>query len=151
MDRQFSQFDSEKGGGDFLDKFKLDYRNDLRFKRKLVIKRKGSMEYVFSLDREELGQDNVLSYNSYNRFLLNNLFKIDFRMNKSDLRIMFKLEQKVVLESVNVVLVVDNEVGGLIFFGFDLVFVLEVEINIKDFFKIMDFIVLLFCQMFFFI
>lgn len=39
----------------------------------------------------------------------------------------------------------DNEVGGLIFFGFDLVFVLEVEINIKDFFKIMDFIVLLFC------
>lgn len=72
-------------------------------------------------------------------------------MNKSDLRIMFKLEQKVVLESVNVVLVVDNEVGGLIFFGFDLVFVLEVEINIKDFFKIMDFIVLLFCQMFFFI
>lgn len=151
MDRQFSQFDSEKGGGDFLDKFKLDYRNDLRFKRKLVIKRKGSMEYVFSLDREELGQDNVLSYNSYNRFLLNNIFKIDFRMNKSDLRIMFKLEQKVVLESVNVVLVVDNEVGGLIFFGFDLVFVLEVEINIKDFFKIMDFIVLLFCQMFFFI
>lgn len=151
MDRQFSQFDSEKGGGDFVDKFKLDYRNDLRFKRKLVIKRKGSMEYVFSLDREELGQDNVLSYNSYNRFLLNNLFKIDFRMNKSDLRIMFKLEQKVVLESVNVVLVVDNEVGGLIFFGFDLVFVLEVEINIKDFFKIMDFIVLLFCQMFFFI
>lgn len=151
MDRQFSQFDSEKGGGDIVDKFKLDYRNDLRFKRKLVIKRKGSMEYVFSLDREELGQDNVLSYNSYNRFLLNNLFKIDFRMNKSDLRIMFKLEQKVVLESVNVVLVVDNEVGGLIFFGFDLVFVLEVEINIKDFFKIMDFIVLLFCQMFFFI
>lgn len=151
MDRQFSQFDLEKGGGDFVDKFKLDYRNDLRFKRKLVIKRKGSMEYVFSLDREELGQDNVLSYNSYNRFLLNNLFKIDFRMNKSDLRIMFKLEQKVVLESVNVVLVVDNEVGGLIFFGFDLVFVLEVEINIKDFFKIMDFIVLLFCQMFFFI
>lgn len=151
MDRQFSQFDSEKGGGDFVDKFKLDYRNDLRFKRKLVIKRKGSMEYVFSLDREELGQDNVLSYNSYNRFLLNNIFKIDFRMNKSDLRIMFKLEQKVVLESVNVVLVVDNEVGGLIFFGFDLVFVLEVEINIKDFFKIMDFIVLLFCQMFFFI
>lgn len=151
MDRQFSQFDFEKGGGDFVDKFKLDYRNDLRFKRKLVIKRKGSMEYVFSLDREELGQDNVLSYNSYNRFLLNNLFKIDFRMNKSDLRIMFKLEQKVVLESVNVVLVVDNEVGGLIFFGFDLVFVLEVEINIKDFFKIMDFIVLLFCQMFFFI
>lgn len=151
MDKQFSQFDSEKGGGDFVDKFKLDYRNDLRFKRKLVIKRKGSMEYVFSLDREELGQDNVLSYNSYNRFLLNNLFKIDFRMNKSDLRIMFKLEQKVVLESVNVVLVVDNEVGGLIFFGFDLVFVLEVEINIKDFFKIMDFIVLLFCQMFFFI
>lgn len=151
MDRQFSQFDSEKGGGDFLDKFKLDYRNDLRFKRKLVIKRKGSMEYVFSLDREELGQDNVLSYNSYNRFLLNNLFKIDFRMNKSDLRIMFKLEQKVVLESVNVVLVVDNEVGGLIFFGFDLVFVIEVEINTKDFFKIMDFIVLLFCQMFFFI
>lgn len=151
MDRQFSQFDSEKGGGDFVDKFKLDYRNDLRFKRKLVIKRKGSMEYVFSLDREELGQDNVLSYNSYNRFLLNNLFKIDFRMNKSDLRIMFKLEQKVVLESVNVVLVVDNEVGGLIFFGFDLVFVIEVEINIKDFFKIMDFIVLLFCQMFFFI
>lgn len=151
MDRQFSQFDSEKGGGDFVDKFKLDYRNDLRFKRKLVIKRKGSMEYVFSLDREELGQDNVLSYNSYNRFLLNNLFKIDFRMNKSDLRIMFKVEQKVVLESVNVVLVVDNEVGGLIFFGFDLVFVLEVEINIKDFFKIMDFIVLLFCQMFFFI
>lgn len=151
MDRQFSQFDFEKGGGDFVDKFKLDYRNDLRFKRKLVIKRKGSMEYVFSLDREELGQDNVLSYNSYNRFLLNNLFKIDFRMNKSDLRIMFKVEQKVVLESVNVVLVVDNEVGGLIFFGFDLVFVLEVEINIKDFFKIMDFIVLLFCQMFFFI
>lgn len=151
MDRQFSQFDSEKGGGDFVDKFKLDYRNDLRFKRKLVIKRKGSMEYVFSLDREDLGQDNVLSYNSYNRFLLNNIFKIDFRMNKSDLRIMFKLEQKVVLESVNVVLVVDNEVGGLIFFGFDLVFVLEVEINIKDFFKIMDFIVLLFCQMFFFI
>lgn len=151
MDRQFSQFDLEKGGGDFVDKFKLDYRNDLRFKRKLVIKRKGSMEYVFSLDREELGQDNVLSYNSYNRFLLNNLFKIDFRMNKSDLRIMFKVEQKVVLESVNVVLVVDNEVGGLIFFGFDLVFVLEVEINIKDFFKIMDFIVLLFCQMFFFI
>lgn len=151
MDRQFSQFDLEKGGGDFVDKFKLDYRNDLRFKRKLVIKRKGSMEYVFSLDREELGQDNVLSYNNYNRFLLNNLFKIDFRMNKSDLRIMFKLEQKVVLESVNVVLVVDNEVGGLIFFGFDLVFVLEVEINIKDFFKIMDFIVLLFCQMFFFI
>lgn len=151
MDRQFSQFDSEKGGGDFVDKFKLDYRNDLRFKRKLVIKRKGSMEYVFSLDREELGQDNVLSYNSYNRFLLNNIFKIDFRMNKSDLRIMFKLEQKVVLESVNVVLVVDNEVGGLIFFGFDLVFVLEVEINIKDFFKIMDFIVLLFCQMFFFV
>lgn len=151
MDRQFSQFDLEKGGGDFVDKFKLDYRNDLRFKRKLVIKRKGSMEYVFSLDREELGQDNVLSYNSYNRFLLNNIFKIDFRMNKSDLRIMFKLEQKVVLESVNVVLVVDNEVGGLIFFGFDLVFVLEVEINIKDFFKIMDFIVLLFCQMFFFI
>lgn len=151
MDRQFSQFDLEKGGGDFVDKFKLDYRNDLRFKRKLVIKRKGSMEYVFSLDREELGQDNVLSYNSYNRFLLNNLFKIDFRMNKSDLRIMFKLEQKVVLESVNVVLVVDNEVGGLIFFGFDLVFVIEVEINIKDFFKIMDFIVLLFCQMFFFI
>lgn len=151
MDRQFSQFDLEKGGGDFVDKFKLDYRNDLCFKRKLVIKRKGSMEYVFSLDREELGQDNVLSYNSYNRFLLNNLFKIDFRMNKSDLRIMFKLEQKVVLESVNVVLVVDNEVGGLIFFGFDLVFVLEVEINIKDFFKIMDFIVLLFCQMFFFI
>lgn len=151
MDRQFSQFDLEKGGGDFVDKFKLDYRNDLRFKRKLVIKRKGSMEYVFSLDREELGQDNVLSYNSYNRFLLNNLFKIDFRMNKIDLRIMFKLEQKVVLESVNVVLVVDNEVGGLIFFGFDLVFVLEVEINIKDFFKIMDFIVLLFCQMFFFI
>lgn len=151
MDRQFSQFDLEKGGGDFVDKFKLDYRNDLRFKRKLVIKRKGSMEYVFSLDREELGQDNVLSYNSYNRFLLNNLFKIDFRMNKSDLRIMFKLEQKVVLESVNVVLVVDNEVGGLIFFGFDLVFVLEVEINIKDFFKIMDFIVLLFCQIFFFI
>lgn len=151
MDRQFSQFDLEKGGGDFVDKFKLDYRNDLRFKRKLVIKRKGSMEYVFSLDREELGQDNVLSYNSYNRFLLNNLFKIDFRMNKSDLRIMFKLEQKVVLESLNVVLVVDNEVGGLIFFGFDLVFVLEVEINIKDFFKIMDFIVLLFCQMFFFI
>lgn len=151
MDRQFSQFDSEKGGGDFVDKFKLDYRNDLRFKRKLVIKRKGSMEYVFSLDREELGQDNVLSYNSYNRFLLNNLFKIDFRMNKSDLRIMFKVEQKVVLESVNVVLVVDNEVGGLIFFGFDLVFVIEVEINIKDFFKIMDFIVLLFCQMFFFI
>lgn len=151
MDKQFSQFDSEKGGGDFVDKFKLDYRNDLRFKRKLVIKRKGSMEYVFSLDREELGQDNVLSYNSYNRFLLNNLFKIDFRMNKSDLRIMFKVEQKVVLESVNVVLVVDNEVGGLIFFGFDLVFVLEVEINIKDFFKIMDFIVLLFCQMFFFI
>lgn len=151
MDRQFSQFDSEKGGGDFVDKFKLDYRNDLRFKRKLVIKRKGSMEYVFSLDREELGQDNVLSYNSYNRFLLNNIFKIDFRMNKSDLRIMFKVEQKVVLESVNVVLVVDNEVGGLIFFGFDLVFVLEVEINIKDFFKIMDFIVLLFCQMFFFI
>lgn len=78
MDRQFSQFDLEKGGGDFVDKFKLDYRNDLRFKRKLVIKRKGSMEYVFSLDREELGQDNVLSYNSYNRFLLNNLFKIDF-------------------------------------------------------------------------
>lgn len=151
MDRQFSQFDLEKGGGDFVDKFKLDYRNDLRFKRKLVIKRKGSMEYVFSLDREELGQDNVLSYNSYNRFLLNNLFKIDFRMNKSDLRIMFKLEQKVVLESVNVVLVVDNEVGGLIFFGFDLVFVIEVEINIKDFFKIMDFIVLLFCQIFFFI
>lgn len=151
MDRQFSQFDLEKGGGDFVDKFKLDYRNDLRFKRKLVIKRKGSMEYVFSLDREELGQDNVLSYNSYNRFLLNNIFKIDFRMNKSDLRIMFKVEQKVVLESVNVVLVVDNEVGGLIFFGFDLVFVLEVEINIKDFFKIMDFIVLLFCQMFFFI
>lgn len=151
MDRQFSQFDLEKGGGDFVDKFKLDYRNDLRFKRKLVIKRKGSMEYVFSLDREELGQDNVLSYNSYNRFFLNNLFKIDFRMNKSDLRIMFKVEQKVVLESVNVVLVVDNEVGGLIFFGFDLVFVLEVEINIKDFFKIMDFIVLLFCQMFFFI
>lgn len=151
MDRQFSQFDLEKGGGDFVDKFKLDYRNDLRFKRKLVIKRKGSMEYVFSLDREELGQDNVLSYNSYNCFLLNNLFKIDFRMNKSDLRIMFKVEQKVVLESVNVVLVVDNEVGGLIFFGFDLVFVLEVEINIKDFFKIMDFIVLLFCQMFFFI